>query len=347
MTFYTIRSFDGGAPEREEFERFAAEHYRDDPFFRPPPSPPDSARCFLLYDAAGQACGRAAVTVNPGIEFEGKKTALIGWYECVEDSAAANALLEEATAHANRIGAEYLLGPMNGDTWHSYRIALPSPFPPFFLEPYNKPWYATQFLGAGFAPVASYHSSNIPAGAEVGVEERTQRFAEEGITIRELDPERFDREVERIYAVSVEAFRPNPFYTPISLEETLAMYRPLQGIVEPAFAILAEDADGETVGFAFAVRNLYAPPGDSLVVKTAAVLPSQFGKGLGSLLIESIHARGRAHGYRTMIHALMYDGNPSARVLREESETVRRYELYGRNVVNAETTNRQTSHQTP
>lgn len=347
MASYSIQSFNGNAPEREAFERFAAEHYRNDPFFRPPSPVPDSARCFLLHDAQGKPCGRAAVTVNPGIAFEGKKTALIGWYECVEDNAAGDALFRAASTYCRETGIGYLLGPMNGDTWHSYRIALPSPSPPFFLEPYNKPWYAAQFLRAGFTAVASYHSSNIPAGAGTGVEERTERFAKEGITIRELDPERFDREVERIYSVSVEAFRPNPFYTPISLEETLAMYRPLQGIAEPAFVIIAEDRTGGTVGFAFAVRNLYAPPGDSLVVKTAAVLPSQFGRGLGSLLIETIHARGKAHGYRTMIHALMYDGNPSARLLREESETVRRYELYGRSVANADITNRHTTHQTP
>lgn len=334
MAYHTT-SFNGNDPARAEFDRFAAEHYRGDPFFRSPLPPPDSARCFLLRDGTGLLCGHAAVTVNPGITFGGQRTALIGWYECTEDHAGSRALLDAIAEYGREIGADYLLGPMNGDTWHSYRIALPSQAPPFFLEPYNKPWYGAQFEQAGFAAVASYHSSTIPSGAEStegkgSVSERLERFAREGITVRELDPGQFDEEVRRIYSISVNAFHANPFYTPISEEETLAMYRPLRQIVDPEFVLLAEGPDGETVGFIFAVRNLYAPQNDSLVVKTAAVQATQYGKGLGSLLIEMIHRRGTARGYRQMIHALMYDNNPSARVLRGSSTVIRQYSLYGR-----------------
>lgn len=331
---YHIQSFNGNDPGREHFERFAEELYRGDPFFRPPAAPPDSARWFLLRDANNAPCARAAVLINPGISYDGRRTALVGWYECVQDEQASNALFEAIIEYCNAIQAEYLLGPMNGDTWHSYRIALPSDSPPFFLEPYNKPWYAGQFEKGGCTVVGSYHSSRIPAGAESSEEinARVERFREEGITIRELDQERFEEEVKRIYSISVEAFQANPFYTPITEEETLAMYLPLQKLADPTFVLIAEDREGQAVGFVFAVRNLFDPSNTSLIVKTAAVRRSQFGKGLGSLLIELIHLRGTEKGYNEMIHALMYDANPSARVLRDSSHVIRRYNLYGRAV---------------
>jgi hypothetical protein len=85
---------------------------------------------------------------------------LIGFFEAMNEPALVQQLLREAAAWLRAQGAQQVIGPMDGDTWHRYRVnAGPFDEPPFLLEPVNPPFYAE--LWAPFQIVERYSSKRV------------------------------------------------------------------------------------------------------------------------------------------------------------------------------------------
>lgn len=331
---YAVERFAVGAPRMEAFGAFADELYAGDPFWTPPDDPPvaPEAACFLVRRGEtilGRACG----TINPELTHAPQPTALAGWYECADDSDAARALLDAVADHYRERGCGYLLGPINGSTWHRYRVAEPSAGSPFFLDVHTKPWYRDQWLGAGFETVGRYYSTKGIPRLTVG--DRALRFEaryrDRGITIRPFAPDRFDDELRRLHQVSLAGFARSPFYSPIGFEDFQAIYAKVRPLVRPEFVLLAE-RDGEPVGFIFAIPNFLERERRSLIIKTVVVLPDPSVRGLGTLLVEMVYARAASLGYDEVIHALMHESNSSMNVLADQSEPYRSYRLFGRSL---------------
>lgn len=257
------------------------------------------------------------------------------------DADAGAALLGAAVARLREAGCTHALGPMDGSTWHAYRVvteAAPgggTSEPPFAMEPFPPPPVAEAFARAGFAPVAHYLSSRVdrlPDAAEA-VAARLGALAGEGVALAPAG----DLEValDAIYRVSLVAFPGNAFYTPLGRDAFLATYRPLLPHVDPRLVWLAH-AGGAPLGFAFGVPDLaQAARGeavDTVVVKTVAVVPEARALGLGGALVGALHEAARSAGYGRAIHALMHEANTSVRISTHTARPMRRYALLGRAV---------------
>lgn len=84
------------------------------------------------------------------------KVATVG--KCKFTSVEAGArLLEDAAALAKSAGATALIGPMEGDTWHAYRlISDRGERSPFLMEPSSADHDEAAFKAAGFDVISSY-----------------------------------------------------------------------------------------------------------------------------------------------------------------------------------------------
>ena len=92
-------------------------------------------------------------------QFESYRTATIGDFSC-ENVAQGVALLEKAFHILKKEGIEYAIGPMNQNTWHSYRLVTKSDgSPPFFLELSNPEHYVEVFQKTGFQEISKYFST--------------------------------------------------------------------------------------------------------------------------------------------------------------------------------------------
>jgi L-amino acid N-acyltransferase YncA len=67
-----------------------------------------------------------------------------------------------------------------------------------------------------------------------------------------------------------------------------------------------------------------------VVLKTMGVVTTLKRRGIGRWLFDGAVAAARAAGFRRGILALMHDGNPSARLARDQRRLIRRYTLYRR-----------------
>lgn len=246
--------------------------------------------------------------------------------KCKFTSAEAGArLLLQAASLAKSKGATALIGPMEGDTWHAYRlISDRGERPPFLMEPSSDTHDEAVFVAAGFDVISSYFSASAALSELPGPRPNDTDI----FTVEPWDGTDPDALFTQVYDLSCAAFAGNPFYKHIDLEDFLAMYRPVVPLLKQDLILFARDAAGTLVGFLFGIPN-YAegPKPASVILKTYA--SSQ--KGAGHWLSYQFYVNAKAMGFETVIHALMHDDNLSAiRSGLNSAEVFRRYSLMGR-----------------
>ncbi len=290
----------------------------------------------LLATRDGTPVARASLRVAEDLAGAPGRTGIIGHYEA-RDGAEGVAVLRESIERLSATDVDRVVGPMDGTTWDRYRLAIPAPGvpepAPFLTEPVNPPDYPAHFEEAGLEAVEWYVSRMIEdLGA---LAERTKdpakALAERGIRLEPLDRSRFDAALEELYAVSLEAFADNPYYSPIPFERFHAMYAPMKELLDPDLVLVARNSEAEAVGFALSFPDLLDPAGrpTRVVVKSLAVAPAARGLGLGSLLVHETHRRAAGKGYDAAIHALMHAGNDSLKISSHGGTVFRHYALYG------------------
>ena len=297
---------------------------------------------WLALDARGAPAARASLWWSEAPALAGERQGAIGPNGAVDAESAA-ALLHHLSARLRARQCTLAVGPMDGNTWRRYRFVTERGHaPPFFLEPENPAEYPQHFRDAGFQVLASYYSSvNEDLAVEDGrVGRARERLGAQGITLRSLRPDDFENELDRLYDLSVVAFRDNYLYTPISREEFVAQYRQVKPLLVPGLVCLAE-ADGETVGYGFCLPDISqqqrGEPVDTAIVKTVAVLPGRRQAGLGAWLVADVQQRARALGFRRAIHALMHESNRSRNISRHTAQSMRGYSLFAKRLAREET----------
>lgn len=250
---------------------------------------------------------------------------------------AASELLDRACRKLVQQGCTLAVGPMDGNTWRRYRFLTDRrDEPAFFLEPDNPDDWPAYFRDAGFEPLAHYTSAldlNLHQ-LDPRAEDIAGRMRSLDVCIRNMDPERFDDEVNRIFEVSQVSFRKAFLYSPIDREQCRTLYEPLKQFIRPELVLIAEQRD-TPIGFVFSLPDwLQAQRGaviDTVIVKTIAILPQPEYSGLGALLLSQCRSRIAELGYARAIHALMHDTNVGSRRLSDRyGQTMRGYTLFAR-----------------
>lgn len=256
--------------------------------------------------------------------LNGVQTSAVGGFRC-DDPAAGAALLTEACKRSTDFGAQAVIGPMDGNTWHSYRLVTESDgSAPFLLEPTSGEHDLAAFEQAGFAPVARYFSAKVQVS-----EALLSPVPPDGaIRVEQWDGADPRERFTEIFELSCRSFAENAFYTPISLNEFLALYLPMVPLMKRELIFFAYNDEGELAGFLFGAPN-YAegPKPRSVILKTYASLQ----RGAGRVLSHAFHKAVLELKFEQVIHALIHEDNLSgARSRMHGAKVFRRYALMGR-----------------
>jgi hypothetical protein len=232
------------------------------------------------------------------------------------------ALLEEAEAVARSRGATRLLGPMNGDTWHSYRAVLESDgSPPFLMEPTSGPFDLQALQACGFAILETYASAKAVLADSIGTPPKTPAPRLEHWDGQNPEPLFAD-----LYALTLKAFPNNRFYKPITKDAFLDLYKPLLPFLDPSLILLARDETGALIGYLFGMHSVQSDV-PTVIVKTYASLR----KGVGHHLLYTFQKSALEAGSVDVIHALMHEDNISlVRSGQHHATVFRRYALLGK-----------------
>jgi len=249
-------------------------------------------------------------------------TATLGSFTCKSEAAGIE-VLKQAVGHVQAHGRKRILAPMDGDTWHSYRVVTQSDdSAAFLMEPPDNPHILNALKGAGFDAISSYFSARVPIYQTGQVAPPKTDLAIEAWDGN--DPEGL---FAQVFELSTEAFANNAFYKPISRKDFMAMYMPMVPMLKRELIYFARRPDGSLAGFLFGTPN-YAegPKPRSAILKTYASMS----KGAGQQLAYAFHKAAAEAGYDTVIHALIHEDNLSAlRSAAEGADIFRRYGLFG------------------
>lgn len=257
-----------------------------------------------------------------------------GFKACVGHSA--KGLLALACKRLAAEGCHIAYGPIDGSTWHTYRLVTEQgEEPPFFLEPNHPCTWPRFFLESGFAPALKYYSAfddNLDEHRKFSAEVARQ-MARREISVRAIDLAEFDKELARFHNIATKSFCRHELYQAIDLADFRQLYRPLREIMDQDLVLIAE-CDGEPAGFLFAIpdwlQSSRGGPVTTVVVKSIAVLPGQAYAGLGYYLLDCLRGIAAEAGYTRLVYAMMRDVGYMRRRISAFAKPMRRYALFAR-----------------
>jgi hypothetical protein len=238
------------APLRLEQKRLLDR--RKNPFFRR-----GDAEFFLVRRGA-RCVGR--ISAHTALPMAGIDASLgtFGFFECEDDPAAASQLLRTAEAWLATHGARAALGPMNFSLNQECGILVDGfNSPPFLLMNHNPPYYARFLEEGGYRKRKDLYAWRFTVGV---IPEELVRLAarvrkRSGLTMRTLDPRRFESDARAVLRLFNEAWKDNWGFTPMHPDEFDEAIRELRRIVDPALVLIAEK-DGREVAMAVSLPNL-------------------------------------------------------------------------------------------
>lgn len=194
------------------------------------------------------------------------------------------------------------------------------------LEPVSSEHDLAAFEKKGFKPISKYLSAKASLENTIG----EQPVSIPGISIECWDGENTDKLLKNLFEMSTLAFSANHFFTPITFEEFLGIYKPMLPFIDKNHVLFATDEEGELQGFLFGTPNLIDQSGEpSAILKTYASRK----RGVGHLLADSYHRKCIDLGFKTIIHALIHEDNTSGqRSAMHGAKIFRRYALMGKKV---------------
>ncbi|MBN2683746.1 MAG: hypothetical protein JXR40_00570 [Pontiellaceae bacterium] len=334
--------------QEDDFRQPARLVYADDPIHLQANEPiPETTTPLMAYED-GRPVARCSITTqthNPSI-------GTIGWFEALNRPEAVRHLLHTAAEQLKKQKVQRIIGPMNGDTWHPYRLNT-GPFgaQPFIKEPWNPPYYPELWEQAGFNPTETYDSFIIrnPKAAADHQQKFYDRCVRHGYLFEPVTAQNFEEMIPLFYALSCRIFSENVLYTPISLDEFRALYSPAKPLFQSGLSWLARAADQTPAGYIFTFPDytdaLKAMRGKSNLpaklrfllnrrkaertcIKTLGTLPEHRNTGLGIALMQLSFANSARLGYRETLMCLMHSANDSRRLGGGQDEPYRTYTLY-------------------
>jgi GNAT superfamily N-acetyltransferase len=251
--------------------------YRKDPYYVPelylsqlallnPKTSPfyrhASVQLFLLYNREGKISGRVSAAVNHNYADQApNKTGFFGFFETIQDTQAAKALLDVVCNTLREYGCTRVIGPLNFSTNETCGLLVENFFrPPYLLTTYNPPYYQGLLECYGFqkyTDLLSYEfnpAGDTPNGFQ-GAEELEKRLQGRGYTLRKLRMHDFQAEVDRFLHLYNEAWEANLGFVPMTEAEIRQIGQELRFILNPDFVFFAEK-EGQAIGIALAVPNL-------------------------------------------------------------------------------------------
>lgn len=270
-------------------------------------------QAFVAYNG-DKVIGRiAAILNNTSNEFNHVNDGFWGFFDCINDQETADLLFTAAANWAKGKGAtQNFIGPVNFSTNEACGLLIKGfDSPPMLMMTYNAPYYETLVENAGFAKqidLIAWHwdGQNYDDRSVKLLEALKDRLKRNNITIRKVNLKNFKEETVRLREVYNSAWDKNSGFVPLSDEEFNYLAKDLKLILDPDFALVAEQ-DGKIVGFGLALPNYNEI---FKTIKRGRLLPT----GLFKLLLNKskiqsirIYALGIVDGYRKMgIEACLY-----------------------------------------
>ena len=214
---------------------------------------------FYLAYKEGKLAGRIAAIINDlHNEYHGEKIGFFGFFDCIDDFGVAESLMAAAEKFVRNAGMSLIRGPMNFSTNDEIGLLIEGfDSLPVFMMTWNPPYYIPIYEKLGLKKVEdvfAYYiddSNAVPERIKRVVEKTMERSR---ITIRTINMNDFDHELEIVRKIYNSAWSKNWGFVPMTPEEFDHLAADFKKIIEPELVYLAF-VDNEPAGFSLAMPD--------------------------------------------------------------------------------------------
>jgi GNAT superfamily N-acetyltransferase len=217
---------------------------------------------YFLARRDGRVVGRISAQVDERFnEFQDNDWGQFGFFECEEDPEAAAALLTAAEGWLRERKRDHVIGPLDFSTNHECGLLVQGfELRPQILENWHHPYYSSLIEACGYAKAMdlykwSLHVSGRSEVMPVLFELADKLEPEHGITIRGMRKSDLHGEVTRFMEIYNAAWERNWGFVPLTEDEIVSYAKELKPVIDENWAMIAETADGETVGVALTLPD--------------------------------------------------------------------------------------------
>lgn len=270
---------------------------------------PQRASEFWVMTLGGEVVARIGANLMPSYPEKGA----VGFFEvdlvCEDYFSLSQQLIEVAENWLRSKGVTTAVGPMNFNTWFSYRFRVDDHEETLVWEPNNPPEYPHLFQELKYQTSEDYNST-ATSGLDLFVEKTEKNIKcmkENGLSYRVFDGKNLlTQEVPILYELSMKGFNENTLFEPIPFQLFSELYVPIANKMDFSHCFFAVNSEGKEVGFFFCfVENGY------LILKSTTILPDYRGLGLSNALAHLAGKVALEKGVTKYIPALVECGNRS------------------------------------
>ncbi len=268
-----VRTAEGGR-EYADFIEIPYRLHRENPYWVPPlrsqqhealdtdkhPFYRRATRVLFVAYRGNEPVGRIAAINNPAhCETFEEACTHFGFFECVDDDQVAGALFAAVHDQARIWGHDRIRGPFSPNVNGELGLQIDAfDKPSFVMIAYNPPYYQRLVESQGFERDVDLYCYMIER------EKAPQWLLESGqclidasaCTFRRLPKADIHKEAARIWRVYSDAWEKNWLWTKSTHDEFMHLVHELIQIVDCDLIYLAENAQGELVGFSIALPNI-------------------------------------------------------------------------------------------
>jgi hypothetical protein len=260
--------------ELNQFIKFPWKIYKDDKYWVPPllmeqktllnkqKNPffkAAEAEYFLAY-RNGEIVGRIAAIKNDiHLKYHNDSTGQFGFFECINDQQAANALFDAAKSWIKEKGLKFMTGPANPSSNDIYAMLIEGfDDSPRLLMSYNPKYYIDLCENYGMKKAKDMYAWKL-VNEKLMASEKLRRGQElvrkrYNLKISQLDMKNFQKGLEKFKYVYNKAWAPNWGFVPMTEEQIDAMAKDMKPLAEPSLVLFGE-IDDKLVGAALVMLD--------------------------------------------------------------------------------------------
>jgi GNAT superfamily N-acetyltransferase len=231
-------------------------------FFTPAKNPyfsHSTAQLFMAF-RGDEPVGRiSAHENNQHVRIHQDGAGFFGFFECIDDQAIADALLDAAARWLRERGLRTMRGPLSFSVNHEAGLLVDAfDQPPLIRMTYNPPYYAALIEGYGLRKVQDLHAYAL--FEQEGIPARFRSLAElvledPKLVVRTVELRDLKNEMKRIKTIYAEAWSGNWGAVPLTDEELDHVVAELRMIYERDMFFIAE-YDGEPAGMSLVLPDM-------------------------------------------------------------------------------------------
>ncbi|MDR2709563.1 MAG: hypothetical protein LBC07_06285 [Elusimicrobiota bacterium] len=312
---------------------------------------------FLVYDDNGNPVGKIAAIIDRNyLEFQNDACGFFGFFECINDIAAAKALYEAAFNWLKSKGINKMMGPMNPGTNDEVGFVCEGfNLSPSLMMAYTPQYYLDLAQKCGLTKIKELYAYDMDVANDSRVK-RLERIVEmakrkmPALVVRPVDLKKFRSELKLVMSVYNRAWEKNWGFVPWTDEEFEDLAVRIKPLVDPNLAVIAlmngspvgmlvaapdynkilKKMNGKMFPFGWAKFLYYKNKLDSLRLLIMGVVKEYHNKGIEAIMYSKTLNYAISKGYKHCELSWVLDDNiPTQRTSEMMGGKIyKRYAIY-------------------